>query len=169
MAAPTFIAWQADTSTLTGPPATVATSAVAGTQKTILQVKPGNGKIRLVEWGYGFDATPTGPVRAELVTTGTIGATVTSIGGGILPYNDSTGSASQVAVGTAATGFNSSNEGTIVASRLLGYNYDTGLYFKQQFPLAREPEVAAGTFLRVRFTPTVSTASNVWCYLIWEE
>jgi len=169
MAAPTFIVWQADTSAAVGPPATVATSAVSGTVKTILQLKPGANKVRVVEWGYGFDATPSQPVRVELVETGTVFATVTTIGSGITRYNDVTGAVSAAVAGTAATGFNASAEGSVVASRLLAYTYENGLYFKQQFPLGREPEVNAGAALRVRATPTTSSASNMFCYIVWEE
>lgn len=169
MAAACFIAWNGDTSALTGPPSTTATSATAGTVKTILQIKAGTGKFRIIEWGYGFDTPPSSPVRVELVETGTVFATVTTIGSGILKYNDVTGPASSAVAGTAATGFNASAEGTITASRLLAYTYDNSLYFKQQFPLGREPEVNANSALRIRATPTVSTASNMWCYIIWEE
>lgn len=169
MAAPTFVVWNADTSAATGPPATTATSATAGTVKTILQLKPGANKVRIVEWGYGFDAAPAAPMRVELVETGTVFATVTTIGSGILRYNDVSGAASQASAGTAATGFNASAEGTITASRLLGFNYENGIYFKQQFPLGREPEVNAAAALRVRATPTVSVAQNIWCYIVWEE
>lgn len=169
MAAPLFIAWTADTSALTGPPATIATSATSGTVKTMLQVKPGANKIRIVEWGYGFDAAPSAPVRVELVETGTVFATVTTIGSGIRAYNDATGPTSLAAAGTSATGFNSSSEGTVTATRLFGYNYDNGLYFKQQFPLGREPEVNAASALRIRATPTSSVELNMWAYIIWEE
>lgn len=170
MAAPTFIAWQADTSALTGPPAPVATSAVAGTVKTILQVKTGAGKVRVVEWGYGFDTTPVAPCRVELVETGTVFATVTTLGSGVRPYSDVSGAASQTAAaGAASTGFNATVEGSVVATRLLGFNYENGIYFKQQFPLGREPELNAGVSLRVRATPGSSASLNIWCYIIWEE
>lgn len=169
MAAPCFIAWNADTSAATGPPTTTATSAVAGTPKTILQIKPGNAKIRVVEWGYGFDAPPAAPVRVELVDTGAVFATVTTIGSGVRNYNDATGPVSAAAAGATATGFNASSEGTITSSRLLAYNYDAALYFKQQFPLGREPEINASGALRVRATPTTAAAVNMWAYIIWEE
>lgn len=169
MAAPCFIAWNADTSALTGPPATTATSAVSGTVKTILQVKPGASKIRIVEWGYGFDVAPAASVRVELLETGTVFATVTTIGSGVRLYNDATGPASLVAAGTAATGFNASAEGTITATRLFGYNYDNAMFFKQQFPLGREPEVNAASALRIRATPTSAAAVNIYTYIIWEE
>lgn len=169
MAAPTFIVWPADTSAAVGPPAPVATAAVAGTVKTILQIKTGANKTRVVEWGYGFDSTPPAPCRVELVETGTVFATVTTIGGGIRNYNDATGPVSQAVAGAAATGFNASAEGSIVASRLLGFNYENGIYFKQQFPLGREPEVNAGFALRVRATPGSNASLNIFAYVIWEE
>jgi hypothetical protein len=169
MAAPLFIAWNADTSALTGPPAVTATSAVSGTVKTILQVKPGAGKLRIVEWGYSFDAAPSTAVRVELIETGTVFATVTTIGSGIRAYNDATGPASACVAGTSATGFNATAEGTVTASRLFAYNYDNAVYFKQQFPLGREPEVNAASSLRIRATPTSAAAVNIFCYVIWEE
>jgi hypothetical protein len=170
MAALTAVTWQADTSAATGPPGTVATSATSGTVKTILQLKPLN-VIRIVEWGYGFDVAPSAsfPCRVELVETGTVFATVTTIGSGVLRYNNVTGSASSAVVSTTATGFNASAEGSVVASRLIGYNYETGIYFKQQYPLGREPEVNAGAALRIRATPTQSVALNMWAYVVWEE
>lgn len=169
MAAPCFIAWAADTSAATGPPTAVASSAVSGTVKTILQLKPGTPKIRVIEWGYTLDTAPSTPLRVELVETGTVFATVTTIGSGIRTYNDVTGVASQAAAGTSATGFNASAEGTITASRLLGYQYENGLYFKQQFPLGREPEVNGASALRIRATPTSAVAVNIMPYIIWEE
>jgi hypothetical protein len=105
----------------------------------------------------------------ELVETGTIFATVTTIGSGIRAYNDVSGPVSLAVAGTAATGFNASAEGTIVASRLLDYQYENGLYFKKQFPLGREPEVNAASALRIRATPTSAVAVNVMPYIVWEE
>jgi hypothetical protein len=148
----------------------VATSAVSGTVKTMLQIKPGTPKIRIVEWGYSFDTTPAAFVRVELVTTGTVFATVTAYNAGDVPtYNDSTGPATQVALGTAASGFTSTAEGTVTATRLLAYQEEAGTAFKQQFPLGREPEVAGGSALRIRATPTSAAAITMTCYVIWEE
>lgn len=165
MSAPCYIAWNADTSAATGPPA--STALVAATLKTVLQVKSGASKIRLVEWGYNFDTVPTAAVTCELVETGTIFATVTTIGSGIRAYNDDTGSTSLAIAGTAATGFNASVEGSIVASRLLGYQNEWNASFKQQFPLGREPEVNASSALRLRFK--CASIINVSCYVVWEE
>lgn len=167
MAAPCFIAWAADTSAATGPPTAVATSATSGTVKTLLQIKPAT-KIRVIEWGYTLDSVPIAPVRFELVTTGTVFATVTTIGSGVIPYNDF-GAVSSVEAGTSATGFNSSSEGSVTASRLLAYHYENGIFFKQQFPLGREPEVQANQALRLRATPTSNAAVSVQPFIVWEE
>jgi hypothetical protein len=166
MAAPCFISWNAVTSALSSPMVGTASSAVSGTVKTLLQIAPAK-KIRVVEWGYIFASIPAGPFQMELVETGTIFATVTT--GSISNYNDVTGSISSATTGVNATGFNASAEGSVVASRLLAQTEDNALYFKQQFPLGREPEVGAGAALRVRGTPSTSAAVTVLTYVIWEE
>jgi hypothetical protein len=166
MAAPCFISWNANTSALASPMVGTASSATAGTVKTLLQVAPLK-LIRVVEWGYIFASIPAAPFQMELVETGTVFATVTA--GSISNYNDVTGSVSSATTGVNATGFNASAEGTIVATRLLAQTEDNALYFKQQFPLGREPEVGAGAALRVRGTPSTAAAVTVLCYVIWEE
>lgn len=167
MAAPCFITWNANTSDLTAPMSGTATSATSGTVKTILQLKPGANKVRIIEWGYIFTSTPTSPVQVELVETGTVFATVTA--GSIANYSDTTGPASQASTGTSATGYNATAEGSITATRLLGQAYDSATYFKQQFPLGREPEVQNGYSLRIRCTPSTSASTTVLAYVIWEE
>jgi hypothetical protein len=153
----------------TGVAVTVATSNAANTIKTMMQVKTGAGKIRIVEWGYEVTATPTAPILYELIETALIGGTMTAAGV-VLPYNDVTGPATQTAApGTASTGYNATAEGTIVATRLFAQKYDFGTYFVQQFPQGREPEVNANSFVRIRATPTVALASQVSCYMVWEE
>lgn len=167
MGAPCYITWNAVTTALTAPLTGTASSATAGTVKTILQLKPGTPKIRIVEWGYAFTTAPATPVEMELIETGTIFATVTQ--GSITNYNDVTGPASQAVLGAAATGFNATAEGTITATRLLAATLDLATVFKQQFPLGREPEVNGGNCLRVRATPTGAAATTIKTYIIWEE
>src|SRR5271166_392048 len=169
MAAPCYIMWNGAVSALTSPWAGVACSAVSGTVMTMLQVKPVN-KIRIIEWGYNFIAVPTAPLKMELVETGAVFATVTTGASvSVVAYNDQSGAATTVTMGTSATGFTASGEGTVTATRLLDYNLDTGLYFKKQFPLGREPEVGAAQSLRIRATPTTAAATTIACYIVWEE
>lgn len=167
--AATFIIWAADTSAATGPPTAVATSAVSGTVKTLLQFKP-LVDVKVIEWGYTLDAPPASPLRLELVETGTVFATVTTIGSGVILFGDPNGAAAStfLSAGTSATGFNASAEGTITASRLLDYQYENGVYFKKQYPLGREPQVKANAAGRIRGTPTSAAAVNVQPYVILE-
>jgi hypothetical protein len=106
----------------------------------------------------------------ELVETGTIFATVTSIGSGIIPFDDPNAAAASASftASTTGTGFNASAEGTIVANKLYDYQYENGLYFKKQFPLGREPGLKAGNALRIRATPTTASAINIMPYVIVE-
>ena len=129
MAAPCYITWNASTTALTSPMSGTATSGTSGTVKTILQIKPGSQKIRIIEWGYRFTTAPAAPVQMELVETGTVFATVTA--GSVATYNDTTGVASLAVTGTAATGFNASAEGTITGNEwfngvAFGVEADTG-------------------------------------------
>lgn len=166
MASPTFVLWNGATAALSAKLAAAATGNNA--IKTMLQIKPGTPKIRIVEWGYSFDAVPASPVPVELITTGTVFATVTAAASGdVVKYNDVTGSASQISLGTTASGYTASAEGTITSTRLLAEQLENGVYFKQQFPLGREPEVNGGDALRIRVhTPSVM---NMTCYVCWEE
>jgi hypothetical protein len=164
MAAPCFIAWAGDTSASTGPPAGITVTA----QKTVLQLKASSTQgLRIIEWGYAVSAPPSAPIQWELVDTAAVAATVTTIGSGIRAYNNASQTASNAVIGTAASGFNASAEGSITASRLLAYQYDTALWFKQQFPLGREPDILPNDILRIRCTPQASTVVQV--FLVWEE
>jgi hypothetical protein len=162
MAAPTYITWNGATSALTAATASVATGT---TIKTMLQIKSGTPKMRIIEWGYSFDTAPSVKVNVELVETGTVFATVTQ--GVVATYNDVTGPASQAVLSTSGTGYTASAEGTVTATRLLAYQEELGSSFKQQFPLGREPEINGGSSLRIRVT--TGTTINMTCYIIWEE
>lgn len=170
MAAPCFILWNAVTTALSGTTvmAGTASAAVSGTPKTILQIQ-NSKKMRIIEWGYIFTTTPTAPVTMELIETGAVAATVTTLASSATAYNDVGASASNVTYGTTATGFNASAEGTVTATRLLAQTMDTASYFKQQFPLGREPEITATNNMRIRATPNTAAATTVLCYTIWEE
>ena len=170
MPAQNFVAFNQATAALTAAPAFGASAATV-IPKTLLQIAPGaTSPIRITEWGYMLSAVPAAPVLMELVDTGAGFATVTAhVSGGIGKYNVPTGTGSAVQLGTALTGYNASAEGTITATRLLAMMVENGLAFKMQFPLGREPEIAAGGCLRVRATPGSASAVNILTYVIWEE
>ncbi len=164
-AARTYCVYNGASAALTAALTKVATGA---TIKTLLQIStPSTIGLRVVEWGISFDAVAATPVECELVETGAINATVTAYNAGdVVKMNGPNDAATLMTLGTANSGFTSSAEGTITATRLGDYQLVAQQYVKQ-FPLGREFEVAASKFLRVRVTAAV-TAGAV-CYVCWEE
>jgi hypothetical protein len=83
--------------------------------------------------------------------------------------NGPSDAASMMTLGTSATGFTASAEGTVGAtSRLLAHRQvpPNGGY-EYEFPLGREPRVAVSRFLRIRVT--AAAAVNASCWIRWEE
>lgn len=164
MARRRFSVWNGATAALTADQPYVATGT---TIKTMLQVKP-TSSIALIEWGFEFDVVPTALVKTELITTGTINATVTAFNAGdVVKYDDAGSVASAISLGTAASGFTSTAEGTIVATRKLDRGPGWSQFYCKQFPLDREPGVQANDFLRIRVT--TATTINMQCWVIYEE
>ena len=153
-------------------PTTAAAVAVTtGTSiKTLLQVKLPSGVTgKVVEWGISFDGSAAAtPIKVELLETGTVFATVTaSVANDITRLNplEQDPTTAYITVGTAATGYTASAEGSITASREMDIQFipPTAQYVKQ-FPLGREPIVNAASALRIRVT--AGAAVNAYCYVI---
>ena len=159
-----------------GPLPTTAAQAVVTTGtaiKTLLQVK-GIAALtfKVVEWGVSFDGSAAAtPIKVELVETGTVFATVTaSVAADIVALDaQALGvvSTTYFSVGTAATGYTATAEGTITATREFDTQFiaPTNQYVKQ-FPLGREPTFKFNEFLRIRVT--AGTAVNAYCYVVIE-
>lgn len=159
-----FIVWNAATAALTAAPTMVTTGTAL---KTMLQVKPA-APISIIEWGYSFDVVPTAVVKVELITTGTVNATVTAFNAGdVAKYGDSANVASTLTLATSGSGFTSSAEGTVTASRLLDYQASWAQQYSKQYPLDREPSVVGADILRIR--ATTATAINMSCFVVFEE
>lgn len=138
--------------------------------KTLLQLAmPATEQARIVEWGISFDGSAAAaPIKVELIETD-VAATVTAhVAAGLVKLNAPNDVASLATLGTAATGYTASAEGTITASRLLDAQLvaPTNQYVSQ-YPLGREPEALAGKFVRIRVT--AAAAVNAVCYICWEE
>lgn len=153
-------------------PTTAALAPVAtGTAiKTLLQIAmPSTEQGRVIAWGISFDGSAAAtPGKVELIETD-VAATVTAhVAAGIVKLNSPNDVASLVTLGTAATGYTASAEGTTTASRLLDYQLiaPTGQYGWQN-PLGREWEMNASKFVRVRVT--FGTTVNAICWVEWEE
>jgi hypothetical protein len=142
--------------------------------KTLLQVKASATKpMKVVEWGVSFDGSAAAtPIKVELIETD-VAATVTAhvaagivkLDGEALAGGDPT--TNLIPVGTTSTGYTSTSEGSITASRVLDVQFvaPTNQYVKQ-FPLGREPIVQVSLFGRIRVT--AGAAVNAYAYMIVE-
>ena len=156
-----------------GPMPTTAAQAVVTTGtaiKTMLQLKPFN-VCKIVEWGISFDGVTASnaPIKCELLDTGTVFGTVTASADADIAKMESVeqavASVAGLTLGTAATGYTCTAEGTITAVRMFDAQLvnPTASYVKQ-FPLGREPKCIIGNAVRIRVT-AASGAVNAWCYL----
>jgi hypothetical protein len=157
-------------------PTTAAQQSVTtGTAiKTMLQLAtPATRKIQLVSWGYTLDDPPGADAVIELLQTD-VAATVTAHAAtGVQPLDNGL-PASLLTLGTAATGYTATAEGSTTATRvfdavsLSSVSGESPLtYFYQWMPDER-PIVAVSSFLRVRAT-TPTTAVDMRCWICWDE
>jgi hypothetical protein len=162
-----------------GPMPTTASSAsvTTGTSlKTLLQAKMGasfNGVARIAEWGISFDGfAAAAPIKVELLTTGTVGATITEfVAADIINLGDPNAAAVTDDFPLAFTaagdesGYTATAEGSVVATRLFDLQLvaPTSQYVKQ-FPLGREPCFKATEYCRIRVT--APAAVNAYCYMV---
>jgi hypothetical protein len=138
--------------------------------KTLLQVQA-SSTVPFIAWAWGisFDGSSAAtPIECELVDTALIAATVTAhIAAGVQPFGaDQT--ASTVVLGTTATGYTSTNEGSVTAVRLgdLQQVAPTSQYV-YEFSLSREFYVPVSHNLRIRVT--AGTAVNAYAWVRIEE
>lgn len=139
--------------------------------KTLLQLKPFN-TIKIVEWGVSFDGSAAAtPIKVELLDTGTVFGTVTASADADVAkmgsVEDAVSSVAGLTLGTSATGYTCTAEGSITSVRMFDPQLEapTGQYVKQ-FPLGREPKGIIGNAIRIRVT--AAAAVNAYCYIIFE-
>lgn len=145
-----------------GPMQTTAKPAAVTTGtsiKTMLQLKPGaTVACTIIDWWIMFDGyTAATPISVELIETD-VAATVTAfVANDITKFNahallggDPT--TALISVGTSASGYTATAEGSITAVRNLAppclITPTAGQVI--QMPLGREPIIQAGKFARVR-------------------
>jgi hypothetical protein len=159
----------------TAMPTTAApTFVTTGTAiKTMLQVQAASTQpLRVVAFGIEFANALTAACTVELITTSTIAATVTAhVAAGVQPYDlgATNTSVSSVVLGTAATGYTASAEGTITATRT-GKTKSIPIgasEYEWEWSYGREFLVPASHNLRVRCT--TGTAVNAFCWILWDE
>lgn len=142
--------------------------------KTLLQVKASGTKtFKIKEWGISFDGSAAAtPIKCELLETD-VAATVTASAAADLVKFDADALAggdpttNLIQVGTTSTGYTSTSEGSITATRVFDAQLiaPTNQYVKQ-FPLGTEPIVQVSKFGRIRVT--AGAAVNAYCYMTIE-
>lgn len=154
-------------------PTTAAQLAVTtGTAiKTLLQVKGVTAvQFKVKAWGISFDgAAAAAGIQAELVETGTVFGTVTaSVAADLLKWDDpnSPVSTTYFSVGTSATGYTCTSEGTITATRVFDSQFvqPTNQY-AWEFSLGNEPKVEAVSALRIRVKAAAAVNALAWLLL----
>lgn len=155
--------------------AAMAGVATANGVKTMLQIAaPATRDLEIISWGYSVSVTPPGISTVELIQTD-VAATVTAhIASGIVA-RDPNATASLVTLGTSATGYTATAEGTTTVARTfatdqLGAAAGNNLLNPgQQFmPDEERWIVARSKFLRIRTTFT-STTPLFLCWVVWRE
>lgn len=156
-----------------GPMPTTAAQAVVTTGttiKTLLQIKPFN-LTKIVAWGVSFDgAAAAAGIKCELIDTGTVFGTVTaSVDADILKFGSGEQAVASVAgltLGTTATGYTCTSEGTITATKVFDAQLvqPSGQYV-YEFSLGREPVVLIGNCARIRVTAAAAVNAYTWMLL----
>jgi len=157
-----------------GPAPTTASQVAVTTGtaiKTLLQAKLGIsvGRGFVFEWGISFDgAASAAPIITELLTTGTVAATVTAhAASGIQnvdPKADTPTSGNPFTLSTSTTGYTASAEGTITTTRMLAcHQLIPNGPFVERFPLGFEKEFSNLEYLRIRVK--AATACNAICWV----
>ena len=159
------------------PMATTALTAkvTTGTAiKTMLQIAtPSTRMVRIISWGYDLDAVPgsTGG-EIELIQTD-VAATVTAhVAAGVQPQTPGI-PASLMTLGSSATGYTATAEGTPAATKVFDTNFAqpsagaASLNYEYQWAYDERPFVDVSKFLRVRVL--FAAAVNMLTWVCWDE
>jgi len=135
--------------------------------KTLLQLKAFN-QCKIVAWGISLDGSAAAtPIPVELLETGTVFATVTaSVDADCHKLSGADPAVASIAgltMGTSATGYTGSAEGTITATRLFDAQLvaPTNQYI-YQFPLGQEPVLIIGNSCRIRTHSAAAVNAVCW-------
>lgn len=155
--------------------AAFAKVATGATIKTLLQIQASATLVfKVKEWGISLDGSAAAtPGQVELIETDVAATVTASVANDITKYDGAAllggnPTTNLIQVGTAATGYTASAEGSTAAVRnLAGPQLIAPTnQFIQQFPLGSEPIVQISKFLRIRVT--FGTTVNAYCYCIIE-
>lgn len=139
----------------------------------MLQLKAGTGGIIVTGWGYSLDTEQAAAGTIELLKTD-VAATVTAYAAGDVTALATPSKASTLVLGTAASGYTASAEGTITAVDVFdAIKTPTSttaaghMTYTRDFTKDTRIFIASGGFLRVR--ATLGTSSGMVCWISWLE
>ncbi len=152
-------------------------SVTTGTAiKTMLQLAtPATRQMQLISWGFSIDDPAGADGVIELLQTD-VAATVTAhAAAGVQPL-DPNAPASLLTLGTAATGYTATAEGSTTAARVFdavslsstSAEAAASMVYSYQWMPDERPIIAISKFLRVRAT-TPTTAVDLRCWVTWDE
>lgn len=158
------------------PGAAAAVAVTTGSAlKTMIQIATNTTAqaIRVVEWWTEFDGSAAAtPIKVELLrsTGGAQTSLVAYAAGDITKANDPNAPTSTIQLGTALSGYANANDPGVTPTGVGNLSTQlvpptSGVYI--QYPLGREPEVAASQFIRHR--TTAGAAVNCYAGITWEE
>lgn len=157
-------------------PTTAAQASVStGTSiKTMLQLKAGTGAgIIVTGWGYSIDTEQAAAGTIELVKTD-VAATVTAFVTGDITPLATPSTASTVSLGTSASGYTGTAEGSITATDMfdaiklpVSTTAAGHMTYAKFFNADERPYLPAGGILRVRCT--LGTSAGMICWVSWIE
>lgn len=152
-----------------------ATVATGTTTKTMLQIAtPSTRQIMILDWGYSLEEPPGADGVIDFLQTD-VAATVTAhVASGVQP-DDAALPASLMTLGTSATGYTASAEGSITTTRtfdvvtLSSVSTEAApfMHYRKEWTFDN-PIVPVSKFLRIRATmPT--TGVDMRCWIHWME
>jgi hypothetical protein len=144
--------------------------------RTMLQIAtPATRQLSILAWGYTLDDPPGADAVFELIQTD-VAATVTAhVASGVQPVTAGM-PASLMTLGTSATGYTASGEGSITATRTFDIVSMSSvsaeaapfLSYRRDFTDIEIPTMDVSKFLRIRATtPTTAVDGRFW--VLWDE
>jgi hypothetical protein len=154
--------------------AALTTVSTGTTIKTMLQLAtPSTRMIWIEEWGYTTDDPPGADAVFELIQTD-VAATVTAhVASGVVPLDPNL-PPSLLSLGTSATGYSATVEGTTTASRLIdqvavsSISAESAPFLTVRRTYDVWPSIPVSKFLRIRAT-TPTTAVGMLCWITFHE
>lgn len=146
--------------------------AVANGTKTMLQLAtPTTRLIQVISWGFSLSGPLAGTI--DLCAQDVADTVAAHVASGLVPVDPNI-PASLLTLGTSATGYSASAQGTPAATRMFDSQQigatagDNELNYSYQFLPDEQPIVAISRFLKVRAT-FAATTINMQAYVEWAE